>query len=117
MLDPTTIKLIGKAMMLASQNFAAGSILMSSTYSVRNFSKDSETLQSAADSLVSYVWVGALWTLSNAMVLGASYDTPGAVAAVVCNVIIMAWIWVCYLKAFDQAQKQYGLPPPKISLF
>lgn len=111
------LKIVGKAMMLGSQNFAIGSVIQSSVFSVKNFSKDSATLQSAADALVSYVWIGLLWTVSNMLVLGASYGMQGAIAALLSNGLIMSWIWVSYIKAFAEAQKMYDLPPPRISLF
>ena len=110
------LKVVGKAMMLGAQQFAIGSVLMSSSYSVKNFSKDQETLQSAADALKSYVYVGALWTLANAFVLGASYGKPGAIAAAVANTMVMVWIWVVYDAAFKKAQSMYQLEYPDVSL-
>lgn len=111
---PPLLKIIGKAMMLGSQQYALGSVLMSSTFSVRNFSKDQETLQAAADSLVNYVWMGLVWTISNVMVLGATYGMAGGLAAVASNAAIMTWMWVAYLKAFKTAEVKYGLQPPKL---
>lgn len=110
------LKIIGKALMLGSQQFAIGSVIQSSVFSVKNFSKDSATLQSAVDALVSYIWIGVIWTVSNMLVLGATYGTPGVVAAGVSNSLIMLWIWVSYIKAFKKAEKMYDLPPPRISL-
>ena len=43
-------KLIGKSILFASMQFAIGSVEMSSKFSVKNFSKDQDTLQNAADS-------------------------------------------------------------------
>lgn len=108
------LKIIGKSMMLGSQQYALGSVLMSSTFSVRNFSKDQETLQAAADALVNYIWMGVVWTLSNIMVLGATYGTAGAISATVSNGAVMLWMYVAYLKAFQIAQDKYGLARPKL---
>ena len=44
-------KLIGKSILFASMQFAIGSVEMSSKFSVKNFSKDQDTLQNAADAL------------------------------------------------------------------
>ena len=66
---------------------------------------------------MSYVWVGLLWTISNMLVLGASYGAIGAITAGAANAIIMSWIWMCYTKSFKKAQQQYNLPPPKINFF
>ena len=111
------LKVIGKAMMLGAQQFAVGSVLMSSSYSVKNFSKDQDTLQSAADAMVSYIYVGMLWTLANALVLGASYGRNGAIAAVVANAMVMIWIYIVYVKAFKTAAGMYGLRYPNTTLF
>ncbi len=110
------LKVVGKAMMLGAQQFAIGSVLMSSSYSVKNFSKDQETLQSAADAMKSYIYVGVLWTLADAFVLGASYGKRGALAAVVANAMVMVWIWVVYIAAFRKAQSMYGLQFPDVTL-
>lgn len=110
------LKVIGKAMMLGSQQYAIGSVLQSSVFSVTNFSKDQETLQSAADALKGYMYVGILWMVSNALVLGASYGARGAVAALAANGMVMAWIWIIYIKAFEKAKNMYGLQTPDLSL-
>jgi hypothetical protein len=44
-------EMFGEAILLASMQFAIGSVEMSSKFSVKNFSKDQETLQNAADAL------------------------------------------------------------------
>ena len=100
--------------MLGSQQYALGSVLMSSTFSVRNFSKDQETLQAAADALTNYIYMGLVWTLSNVLVLGVSYGTAGGMAAILSNGLIMLWMYVAYLKAFKIAQDKYGLVKPKL---
>ena len=116
-MDAGLIKVIGKSMMLGAQQFAIGSVLCSSAYSVKNFSKDQDTLQSAADALKSYIYVGVLWMISNMLVLGASYGKEGVIAALVANSTVMIWIWIVYIKAFETARKMYGLKPPNTNLF
>lgn len=101
-------------MMLGSQQYALASVLMSSTFSVRSFSKDAGTLQAAADALMNYMWMGLMWTLSNVFVLGATYGTTGFISALVSNGAIMSWMWCSYMKAFKIAQDTYGLQPPKL---
>lgn len=108
------LKIIGKAMMLGSQQFAIGSVLMSSTFSVKNFSKDQQTLQTAADALRNYIIVGLLWTVANCFVLGATYGRVGTLSAIAANALVMIWMYVCYIKSFQDAQKMYGLQPPNI---
>lgn len=114
LVDPLLIKVIGKAIMLASQSFAIGSVTQSSVYSVRNFSKDQDTLNNAADALRVYMIIGALWTASNMMVLGASYGIRGVVAAGAFNAIIMYWIWDIYVAAFKEAAQKYNLQEPRV---
>lgn len=108
------IKIIGKALMLGAQQFAIGSVLQSSSFSVKNFSKDQVTLQSAADALKEYIYVGLLWTVSNMLVLGASYGWMGAIAAFLANTMVMVWIWVLYVKAFEKSAEMYNLQKPHI---
>ena len=55
-------ELFGEAILLASMQFAIGSVEMSSKFSVKNFSKDQETLQNAADALSDYLRIGWFWT-------------------------------------------------------
>lgn len=113
-MDPITIKIIGKSIMLASQSFAIGSVTQSSVYSVRNFSKDQQTLNNAADALRVYMYIGGIWALSNMMVLGASYGWTGAISAAVFNITIMYWIWDIYVKAFKEASVLYKLQEPRV---
>ena len=108
------LKIIGKAMMLGSQQYALGSVLMSSSFSVKSFSKDQKTLQDAADALRGYIYAGIVWMISNVMVLGASYGTTGAAWALASNGAVMIWIWKLYTDAFLDAQKNYGLARPRI---
>lgn len=108
------LKIIGKAMMLGSQQYALGSVLMSSSFSVKSFSKDSKTLQDAADALRQYIIAGIVWMISNILVLGASYGTAGAISAFISNIVVMIWIWKLYTAAFENAMANYNLPPPKI---
>lgn len=114
MIDPVTIKIIGKSIMLASQSFAIGSVTQSSVYSVRNFSKDQTTLDNAADALRIYMYIGGIWGVSNMMVLGASYGVKGAMFAAAFNIIIMYWIWDIYIAAFKEAAEKYQLNQPKV---
>lgn len=108
------LKIIGKAMMLGSQQYALGSVLMSSSFSVKSFSKDQKTLQDAADALKGYIIAGIVWMISNILVLGASYGSSGAIAGFISNIVVMVWIWKLYTDAFENAQYNYGLAPPKI---
>jgi uncharacterized membrane protein len=114
MANAPLLKIIGKAMMLGSQQYALGSVLMSSSFSVKSFSKDQKTLQDAADALRQYIVAGVVWMISNVLVLWASYGTAGGVAAFVSNIVVMVWIWKLYTAAFQNAMDVYGLQKPKI---
>ena len=113
-MDPLVVKRVGKALMLSAQQYAIGSVLMSSTYSVKNFSKDQIILDNAADALKNYFYVGWIWLLSNALVLGATYGLNGVIAATVANSAVMYWIYAIYKKSFEDAAKMYNLKFPKI---
>lgn len=93
---------------------AIGSVEMSSKFSVKNFSKDQETLQNAADALRNYMYIGTLWTLATMMVMYSSHGTFGAVAGLLANLVFLAWIYFSYIYAFGCAAKAYGLKQPTV---
>ncbi len=109
-----TFKVIGKAILFASMQFAIGSVEMSSKFSVKNFSKDQGTLQNAADALRDYIIIAMLWTLGNAFVFYASYGMPGAWIAIGANIFIILWIYLSYIKAFKDATLKNNLQMPTV---
>ncbi len=112
--DFDTFKVIGKAILFASMQFAIGSVEMSSKFSVKNFSKDQGTLQNAADALRDYIIIALLWTLGNAFVFYASYGMPGAWIAIGANIFIIMWIYLSYIKAFKDAVAKNNLQMPTV---
>lgn len=111
------LKMIGEAILLSSINFSIASCEMSSRFSVKNFSKDQDTLQNACDSLVDYMKIGTLWTIGVSLLLYSQFGPWGIAAAIPANLIIMAWIWFSYTAAFRSAAKKHGLQYPKIRFF
>jgi hypothetical protein len=105
-------KLIGKSILFASMQFAIGSVEMSSKFSVKNFSKDQDTLQNAADALSDYLIIGLLWTLGTCLIFYANYKIHGVVINTIINFAIMYWIYWSYIKSFNSACIKYGLAPP-----
>lgn len=110
-------KLIGKSIFYAGIQFAIGSVLMSSTFSVVNFSKDQHTLQNAADALMQFIIVAVVWTAATMLVMYADGGWCGAVIGFLANFIIVGWLFGLYLHSFSKAAKKYGLQFPNISLF
>ncbi len=108
------MKVFGKAILFASMQFAIGSVEMSSKFSVKNFSKDQETLNNAVDALADYIMIGIFWTLGTSMIFVANYGMTGLVANVVANVAIILWIYLSYQNAFNAAAKQHGLVVPPL---
>ncbi len=115
-LSPTMqlMKVVGKAILFASMQFAIGSVEMSSKFSVKNFSKDQDTLQNAADALSDYMIIGLFWTVGTSFVFFASYGWHGLVANLVANFGILLWIYASYINAFRQASKANNLQMPKM---
>ena len=107
-------ELFGEAILLASMQFAIGSVEMSSKFSVKNFSKDQETLQNAADALCDYLKIGVIWMIGVSILLQANYGIAGAVSAIICNLIIVIWVYTSYLQSFKIATEKYNLVMPKI---
>ena len=63
--------ILGKAILMASMQFAIGSVEMSSKFSVKNFSKDQRTLDNAIKALKDYMIIGSLWMLGTSMIFKA----------------------------------------------
>lgn len=110
------LKMIGEAVLFSSMQFAIGSVEMSSKFSVKNFSKDQETLQNAADALADYIKIGFLWTIGTSLLLYANYNIEGVIASLVCNIAIIMWIYMSYLSAFKIAAQTNKLQMPKINI-
>lgn len=105
-------KLIGKSILFASMQFAIGSVEMSSKFSVKNFSKDQDTLQNAADALSDYLIIGLLWTFGTCLIFYANYRWNGVLLNTIINFAIMYWIYWSYIKSFNSACDKYGLKQP-----
>jgi len=105
-------KLIGKSILFASMQFAIGSVEMSSKFSVKNFSKDQDTLQNATDALSDYLIIGLLWTLGTSLIFYTNYKWQGVVINIIINFAIMYWIYWSYIKSFVSACEKYDLQKP-----
>lgn len=110
------ILLLGEAILLASMQFSIGSVEMSSKFSVKNFSKDQETLQNAADALTDYLRIAYIWTIGVAILLFARYDKIGSIVSIMINIIIIAWIYFSYTYAFKTSSIKNNLAYPVVSL-
>jgi hypothetical protein len=110
------VMLFGEAILLASMQFAIGSVEMSSKFSVRNFSKDQDTLQNAADALSDYLRIGFFWTFGVTILFYAKHDKMGAIIAIITNLLIIAWIYYSYLVSFEYAAKAHNLNMPSVSI-
>ena len=106
--------ILGKAILFASMQFAIGSVEMSSKFSVKNFSKDQETLNNAADALSDYLIIGLVWTIGTSLIFMANYGTQGVVFNVLSNAVIIYWIYYSYMSAFKMAAKTSELQEPKL---
>ena len=110
------IKMLGEAIIHASIQFAIGSVVMSSAFSVRNFAKDQETLQNAADALAEYLSIALMWTIGTTILLYCNYGVPGLIVSAAINLGIVLWIYRSYMKAFRTATEKYKLTMPTIRL-
>jgi hypothetical protein len=110
------IILLGEAILLASMQFSIGSVEMSSKFSVKNFSKDQETLQNAADALSDYLRIGILWTIGLGILFYAKHSVEGLAMILITNILIMSWIYCSYMACFDVARKTYNLQKPTVGI-
>jgi len=108
--------MLGEAILLASMQFSIGSVEMSSKFSVKNFSKDQETLQNAADALSDYMKIGLLWTFGLSIMFYARYDKIGSAMSIIINLLIISWIYFSYTVAFNVASKNNNLNYPHINI-
>ena len=112
MFSKVNMKCLGDAILYSSISFAIASVEMSSKFSVKNFSKDQQTLQCAADALSDYLKIGVFWALGTILVQYAECGWAGAMTSFVFNFAIMYWIWWSYQKAFKEAAIKNGLQMP-----
>ena len=110
-------EIFGEAILLASMQFAIGSVEMSSKFSVKNFSKDQDTIQNAADALSDYLRIAVVWTIGLGVLFYARYDTAGVIMSVITNILIVAWIYYSYIHSFEVAAKMYNLQMPTVGIF
>jgi hypothetical protein len=113
-MDSQTLRVLGKAILLGALQSSIGSVELSSTYSVNNFSKDQATLQRAADSLTAYIVIGSLWTLGCMAILGAQYSAKGAFFAFAINGVMMLWLVCRYIRTFQQVTQRENLQMPTL---
>ena len=105
-------KALGLAVILASQCFALGSVSMSSTYSVLNFSNTQTILNRAADALRSYLVIAAVWAFATCLILFSVAGWLGVAFAFAANILINLWVYLSYRHAFKEAVKQHALKMP-----
>jgi hypothetical protein len=101
--------ILGKAILFSSFQFAIGSVEMSSKFSVKNFSTDQTTLDNGIIALRDYIIIGLFWTLGTSLIFFANYGMKGMLLNVMCNILIIGWIYYSYQKAFDIAAKNHNL--------
>jgi hypothetical protein len=101
--------ILGKAILMASMQFAIGSVEMSSKFSVKNFAKDQETLNNAISALRDYIIIGALWTIGTGLIFGINYGQKGFILNLISNVSIILWIYLSYYAAFNEAAGKNNL--------
>jgi hypothetical protein len=100
---------IGKSLLFAGIQFSLGSVEMSSKFSVKNFSKDQETLDNAIKALRDYNLVALIWMLGTCLVFYSNYQLLGLLSSLITNLVFVLWINLTYYSAFNEAAKKYGL--------
>jgi hypothetical protein len=101
--------ILGKAILFSSFQFAIGSVEMSSKFSVKNFSDKQTTLDNAIIALRDYIIIGLFWTFGTSLIFYANYGMRGMMLNVLCNLLIIGWIYFSYQKAFNIAAKKHSL--------
>ena len=107
-------KTVAKALFYSSIQSSLGSVEMSSKFSVLNFSKDQKTLQNAANALKNYIYIGSIWTAGTVLSLYTTNGWCGAWIGLIANLVMMGWIVLSYIKAFNEAAKENNLEKPEV---
>lgn len=111
-----SLEALGESILLSSISFSIASVELSSKFSVKNFAKDQETLNNAADALSDYMKIGILWAVGCMMVLYAKYGLQGLIYSVIMNGIILWWVYSSYKTSFKFASDKYDLQFPHVSI-
>jgi hypothetical protein len=106
--------ILGKAILMASMQFAIGSVEMSSKFSVKNFSKDQRTLDNAVKALKDYMLIGTLWTIGTSMIFYVNYGFKGLMMNIIANASIMLWIYMSYYAAFNESVNLFRVENPSL---
>jgi len=107
-------ELLSSALFLSSVQFSIGSVLLSSTYSVRNFSKDQDTLNNGCGALKEYETVAFIWMIIVALFLVYSHGLKGLIIGLIFNILVIGWIHWRYCIAFKDACKKHNLRHPNV---
>lgn len=105
------VELISSALLLASMQFSIASVEMSSTFSVKNFSKDPATLRNAVHALAEYLSVAVFWMLIVSLYLFYGHGVKGLVLGLFFNLVFITWLYVQYHNAFEEACNVHRLEP------
>jgi hypothetical protein len=106
--------LLGEAILLASMQFAIGSVEQSSRFSVMSFAKDEDTLQRAADALSSYMVIGLVWAVGVSLILYSQWGKEGLIAGLATNALVMFWIFYTYYRTFQAAAHHHHVKEPTL---
>lgn len=106
--------IFGESLLLATILVSVGSVEMSSRFSVKNFAKDQETLQSACDALSSFIVIGVIFAIGATLTLYNTFGTKGGLICGAVCLFVMLWIVISYMHAFKHAAEKYNLKSPKL---
>jgi hypothetical protein len=85
---------------------------MSSIFSVKSFSKNQITLNSAYNALCEYMVIATFWVIGCCLVLGSQLGLKGVLFALLANGLVMGWIYNSYIKAFAEIAKKNNMVMP-----
>jgi len=110
-------EMLGDGCLFSSIQFSIGSVIMSSKFSILNFSTDQKTLQNGADALMEYIKISILWTLGVVMLMYSKFGLAGGITGLILNGAIIAWIYYSYVNAFRICTVKNNLHMPKLHIF
>jgi hypothetical protein len=113
-LGQLSVELIAESLIFGSVQYSLASCLMSSVFSVRNFSKDQQTLNNAVGALCEFLKVAIVWFAITSALMYYSHGTKGFVVTFILTLVIVGWLTWIYEKAFREAACKNHLHKPSI---
>jgi len=98
-------EIMGQALLFAVLQMSISTVELENRSDVYRI-KTKEDLVIVQESLKTYVQIAILWTIASILILFGKFGFVGGIAALVCNVIILLWVYFTYKNAINLTAKK-----------